>query len=62
MPITPPQVRVPTTGPMPERLDRRGDDVAVGAGELVGDGDDRAARRVLRVADRLRSRAAGPSR
>ena len=61
MPITPPQVRVPTTG-RAERLDRRVDDVAVRAGELVGDRHHRPARRVARVGVRARTRAAGPSR
>ncbi len=48
MPMTPPQVRVPTTGPSAERADGLGHDVAVRAGELVGQRDDRPARRVHR--------------
>ena len=52
MPTTPPQVRAPITGPRPQLTDRGGHDVAVRAGELVGERDQRAARRLLRVAVR----------
>ena len=62
MPITPPHVRTPTTGADAQPLDRRGDDVAVGAGQLVGQRDDRAARRVVGVGARLPVARGGPSR
>ena len=61
MPITPPQVRVPTTGPEAEQLDRGRDDVAVGPGELVGHGDQRAAPRLPRVGLRLQPAAQAPA-
>ena len=53
MPITPPQVRVPTTG-RGRRLQRVGHDVAAGPAYSSVDRDDRAARRLERVAQRLR--------
>ena len=49
MPITPPQVRLPTSGPSFSILKVWREDVAVRAGQLVGERDHRAARRLVGV-------------
>ena len=57
MPTTPPQVRVPMTGPSSSDSDRCGDDIAVGARVRVGHRDHGSSARVGGV--RLRLVAAG---